>query len=132
LGVEVEIGGKAVLGGDIDIGSGLSGFEKAGLPLLGMSQIAGGNAEDGEDDVGGVAIDRSCGNSFGQLGQRGVDRVHRVKRRQVELEALAAGTGLGHAEAAGAVTKVVDAVALSGDGEGLADAAGVVDMRANV
>ena len=116
-GIEVEVGGKAVLGGDIDIGSRLIGMVEAVLPLLRMPKIAGGDAQDGEEELRGVVLDDAAGNGFGQLGDRGLDRVHGLERRQVEFEALAAGTGLGHAKATGAITKMIDAVALSSDGK---------------
>jgi len=131
-GVEIEVGRQAILGSDVDVGSRLSGFVKAGLPFLGMAEATGSHAEDGEQKVGGVAVDGALGNCLGKLGQCGVNRMHGFKRRQVEFEALAAGTGLGHAKAAGAITKMMDTEALSCDGEGFAGAAGVVDMRASL
>jgi len=131
-GVEIEAGGEAVLGGDVNVGSGLVGVVEVGLPLLGMEEIAGSDAENGEESVGGVAVDDAGGDGLGQLGERGVDVVHGIERRQVEGEAFAAGAVLGGAEAAGAIAKMVDAVALSFDGEGLAEAAGVVDVVASV
>ena len=116
-GVEVEIGGEAVLGSNIDVGSRLVGVVEAFLPLLRVQQISGSNAQNREEIVGAAAVDDAAGDGLGQLGESGVNRVHGFERRQVEFEALTASMGLGHAKATGAITKVMDTVALSGDGE---------------
>jgi len=130
--VEIEVGRKAILGSNINVRSRLVGLVEAGLPLLRVQEILGGNTQDRQEVVGRTAVDDAAANGLGKLREGGVDRVHGFKWRQVEFEALAARTGLGHAKAASAITKVVDTVALSFDGEGLAGAAGVVNMRASV
>jgi hypothetical protein len=116
-GVEVEIGGETVLGSDVDVGSRLVGFVQAGLPFLGVEEISGSNTKNGEEIAGGARVDDATGDGFGELRERGVNRVHGFEGRKVESETLSAGTGLSRAKTAGTITKVVDAVTLSLDGE---------------
>ena len=119
-------------GVEIEVGSGFGGFEERGLPFVGMTEIGGGHAENGEDEVDGVAVDDVEGDGLGELGEGGLDLVEGVEGRQEEGEALAAGAGLGGAQTVGAMLQMVETETLAGDSERLAGAAGVVDVMASV
>src|SRR5271166_3399490 len=102
----------------------------AGLPCGWILEIVGGHAQRGEDELGALGIDHVGGQGFDDLSERGLYGVHVFQRRQVEMEMLAAGAGLGHAHEASAVAEVVAAVVAAGDGGGAAVVSIVVEMIA--
>src|SRR5271166_2376468 len=132
--VEVEVFGQAVLGFEFvvfaEISGGMTVQIDAGLPWGWILESVGGHAQRGEDELGALGTDHVGGQGFDDLSERGLYGVHVFQRRQVEMEMLAAGAGLGHAHEASAVAEVVAAVVAAGDGGGAAVVSIVVEMIA--
>ena len=96
-GVEIEIGWKTVLGGDVNGGGRLVGVVRTGLPLLGLQEELASRANHGEKQAGTLKVDHPGSDGFSDLRESGLHGVHILERRQLEGEALVARTGLGAA-----------------------------------
>jgi hypothetical protein len=70
--------------------------------------------------VGALGIDHVSGQGFDDLRERGLHGVHVFQRRQVKIEALAAGALLRPAHLASAMTQVITTKFAAANGSRLA------------
>ncbi len=130
-GVEVEGVGETVFGFEVDGRCGLVGVIRTGGPLVGLEQVAGRDVQYTNEAVGALEFDHVGGEGLGELSERRLHSEHRFERRELQVEALAAGAILGHAHEPGTVPEVMKAKVTVGDGGGVADAAVVVNVSAS-
>ena len=131
IGVEVEVGGEAVFGGEIDGRCRLVGVIDAGQPFVGRLESLRGEAQGLEQEVGALEVDHVGGDGLDELIDRREHGGHGLNRRQFQVEAFHAGAGLGRAKLTGAIAQMKGAIVAVFDGDGVASAAGVVEMIAS-
>ena len=105
---------------------------EVGLPFVGMAEVEGHEAEHGEQGVSALEVDHVGGEGLGDLGQRRLHGEHVFEGREMDVEALGTGAGLGQTKLAGAVAKMVRTVFLVFGSHRVASAAGVVEVSACV
>src|SRR5271166_2015686 len=128
-GVDVEVLREAVFGGNVNC-DGVAGVGDAGRPLVARQQELGGCAQGGEEKVGSLEVDHVGGDGLDQLVEGRLHGKHVFEGRELEVKALVAGAGLGHAQETGAVAQMIGAVVAAMSGGGVASAAVVVGVSA--